>query len=618
MTDHWGLAIRPFKMGLSPQRRVLSTQLRWIVVPLIVALTCSAFGISTLIDSSAQRTTAEHESNEISVGLAHGRIAGALYLAYAVTVAHEVDETVSSTTDAMIATVDRVVARERARLVEFTAADTPGKELTAGADAMIALVEFIIANPTADARMRIDHLLQFDETKPLLTTETGRSALDLATSTYTAPAHPILERAAAQTVLDGTSDAFPEVEEPLGAIIGGFAGLIPTAADELVDDADRLEATLPEAVEAVEFELSDISTLHRSAEWIEEFDVDRPQTPIDSLDEVTATSLAFYRRLDRMVVDQLERRLDDNRRARSDARDRLWTLGLSSVALALAAATIAAVATVRRHREIRHLHDEAGTDLLTGLPNRRAFALVFDRMTAPATRSDHAYFHVDIDDFKQINDMHGRDSGDVVLRTLARRLTTLLDSWNDEIPGVTVLAHAARLEGAEFAVAVHGVDLEAISAASMSEQLRRSLSGVVDAPMNPINVSLSVGGSTATAPSDIHELRRRADLALYDAKRMGRNRAVVRAHRFSVTADPDTSLVLDPHVSATLATHSAFVRELVILAERHAVDVTSTAQNDDVDGQLTSLGVRIVARPSSPFATPPTPTTTWKNLPPNN
>jgi hypothetical protein len=142
----------------------------------------------------------------------------------------------------------------------------------------------------------------------------------------------------------------------------------------------------------------------------------------------------------------------------------------------------------------------------------------------------------------------------------------------------------------------------------MSERLRASLSERVITAAGPITINVSVGASTATHPSDIGDLRRRADLALYDAQQLGSTRTVVRGHRSSGAGDIDADFVLDPHVGASLTTHSAFIRELVILAERHALGVISTAQNDDIDGHLTSLGVRIVARPASPFNGPPRPT----------
>jgi GGDEF domain-containing protein len=89
---------------------------------------------------------------------------------------------------------------------------------------------------------------------------------------------------------------------------------------------------------------------------------------------------------------------------------------------------------------VRRLKDDADTDALTGLPNRRAF----EREVA---RRESAYFTlIDLDGFKAVNDEHGHDAGDDVLRHAARRLRAALRSED----------FLARLGGDEFAIISDG------------------------------------------------------------------------------------------------------------------------------------------------------------------
>ena len=164
---------------------------------------------------------------------------------------------------------------------------------------------------------------------------------------------------------------------------------------------------------------------------------------------------------------------------------------------------------------------EANSDGLTGIANRKCF----DQELATAiegAREDGSALSVlfaDIDHFKGFNDTHGHQVGDQVLRLVAQVLTK-------SVKGRDL---AARYGGEEFAVILPqtGVD----GAAQLAEQIRQTIAG------NRIrlkatgvflgNITLSIGCADYRPPETMGELMARADDALYEAKRQGRNRVVV-------------------------------------------------------------------------------------------
>lgn len=163
------------------------------------------------------------------------------------------------------------------------------------------------------------------------------------------------------------------------------------------------------------------------------------------------------------------------------------------------------------------LRREAETDSLTGLANRRSF---FRRAEA-MLRRDRALAQpfcllaLDLDHFKAINDSAGHAAGDAVLRNTAACLAA-------QLRGQDLLG---RIGGEEFAVALPGTDLA--EGTRVAERLRAALAAV---PLPPAvgrpRLSASLGIAVA-GPRDhgLEELLRRADTALYAAKRGGRDRA---------------------------------------------------------------------------------------------
>ena len=171
---------------------------------------------------------------------------------------------------------------------------------------------------------------------------------------------------------------------------------------------------------------------------------------------------------------------------------------------------------LRRQRdEMRALAD---TDALTGLPNRRAGLQRLERHVghAKATGEALAVGFLDIDLFKRINDAHGHEAGDRVLVAVAQVLRGSVRQPADVI----------RMGGEEFLVLLPGVDVAA--ARERLENIRRNVTVAGQALAIPgLAVSVSIGLSALQAgDADVTPLLRRADAAMYRAKRDGRNRVV--------------------------------------------------------------------------------------------
>jgi len=162
-------------------------------------------------------------------------------------------------------------------------------------------------------------------------------------------------------------------------------------------------------------------------------------------------------------------------------------------------------------------------DGLTGLHNRRYLdshlQTLFDRSVA--RRRPLSLMITDLDRFKSINDAHGHDGGDDVLREFARRL-------RKNVRGIDL---ACRFGGEEFVVVMP--DTEAHIAEKVAERIRAGIEQepfVIAASGVSINVTVSVGVSSIRRGADTVEgLMKRADVALYEAKTGGRNRVVAKA-----------------------------------------------------------------------------------------
>lgn len=165
----------------------------------------------------------------------------------------------------------------------------------------------------------------------------------------------------------------------------------------------------------------------------------------------------------------------------------------------------------------------AARDPLTGLLNRRGFAVAAEAEVQLARTTHHnvATLMCDIDFFKRINDTYGHDCGDAVIRHVADILTKTVA----KLPNVAV----GRQGGEEFAVLVSGLSIREIT--QLAETIR---SAVESSPAvwedNIIRITISLGTSiTVSDDAEIRSLMVRADEALYEAKKRGRNRVEIAA-----------------------------------------------------------------------------------------
>lgn len=168
----------------------------------------------------------------------------------------------------------------------------------------------------------------------------------------------------------------------------------------------------------------------------------------------------------------------------------------------------------------QRLAEHAATDPLTGLSNRRHIEPQLAGETASANRH-HSTFSIlmaDLDHFKLVNDTHGHDVGDEVLREVARRLRTLLRTEDRPV----------RWGGEEFLVLLTNTDAE--QAGIVAEKIRRA---IAETPIEfngvSIEITISIGVAVYCGEHDPLDIIRRADRALYQAKDGGRNRVCIDA-----------------------------------------------------------------------------------------
>ena len=175
-------------------------------------------------------------------------------------------------------------------------------------------------------------------------------------------------------------------------------------------------------------------------------------------------------------------------------------------------------------RTLRQNLDEArrsaDMDHLTGLPNRRAFEAVLKNEIALA-RADEEPLCVafcDIDHFKRINDTHGHEAGDRVLKAVAKSLAKISDDK----------CHVARHGGEEFVILFRGKSLDeafAVLDATRGEMAgRRWVNRATDVPFG--KVTFSAGMSDVFAHDSPRDALKAADAALYVAKGKGRNQVL--------------------------------------------------------------------------------------------
>lgn len=174
-------------------------------------------------------------------------------------------------------------------------------------------------------------------------------------------------------------------------------------------------------------------------------------------------------------------------------------------------------------QNLDHSLELAVTDQLTGLHNRRYMAGQLDSLVKRAALGGDpvSALLIDIDHFKKINDTFGHDVGDEVLREFALRLAS----------NVRAVDLPCRYGGEEFTVIMP--DTQLVDALRIAERIRMHVSGSpfhVAQGAEVLTVTISVGVSASSGPDDTPEtLMKRADEAVYEAKKSGRNLVVGKA-----------------------------------------------------------------------------------------
>ncbi|WP_187969451.1 diguanylate cyclase domain-containing protein [Aquibium microcysteis] len=243
---------------------------------------------------------------------------------------------------------------------------------------------------------------------------------------------------------------------------------------------------------------------------------------------IVAAAVLIMLLFKRSVLDRLEETEGSLQRFRSgefarpvaardaDEIDRL-TIALDRMARAVRENTERLEGTVRERTE--ELERLAFLDSMTGIANRRGFAATFgvEHAAVRAKGESIGLLLLDVDLFKSINDSRGHQAGDEVIVEVARRIATVVEDRT----------LCARWGGDEFVVLVRG------GADAVMETGRRLLdalrgSGIVLSDGAEIRVTTSIGGHVVAAGDNLSSATARADVALYEAKRAGRNRIVLR------------------------------------------------------------------------------------------
>lgn len=194
-----------------------------------------------------------------------------------------------------------------------------------------------------------------------------------------------------------------------------------------------------------------------------------------------------------------------------------WAVPVAGLLVGLAV-LVRFVRTVRVLEELRYeLHLRVTTDSLTGAVSRSEFFEVADTMLRGA-RPDNpvAALVIDVDRFKQLNDLVGHAGGDDALAEISARCRSMIR------PGDVF----GRIGGDEFAMVVNGLDDGAL--ATFATVLGAGVSGQpIRAAGRDLAVSVSIGAASTKTPIALAEMLALADMAMYESKRGGRNAVTI-------------------------------------------------------------------------------------------
>ena len=167
-------------------------------------------------------------------------------------------------------------------------------------------------------------------------------------------------------------------------------------------------------------------------------------------------------------------------------------------------------------RTQRHLQQQALHDQLTGLPNRRFFRERIQTVIDECSRDQAAFAvcFIDLDDFKHVNDSFGHHVGDDLLIEVSQRI----------VASAGPDAFVARFGGDEFAILLSRTNEDLLKTVTVTDRVLRSLRNPIDLAGTEVRVSASIGVTESPQQSsDADELLQFADVAMYAAKKAGRN-----------------------------------------------------------------------------------------------
>ena len=254
-----------------------------------------------------------------------------------------------------------------------------------------------------------------------------------------------------------------------------------------------------------------------------------------------------------------------------------------------------AAGAIENARLHEHLAGEARTDALTTLYNRREFETRLAEEQARAKRygKPYAFMMLDIDRFKQVNDIYGHVAGDAVLKALTDIIRGQLREA--DIP--------ARYGGEEFAVILPETD--AAAAKDVAERVRRAIAATpfLLPDGRKIGITVSIGVSyypeCAGSPQEVVD---RADQALYIAKEAGRNRVVLYREMLKARIEHDPSCIvallnesldnIQPVVTA-ISAKAAFFRGHTRAVEQAALQLAQALRLTAADTEALQLASRL-------------------------
>lgn len=352
---------------------------------------------------------------------------------------------------------------------------------------------------------------------------------DLVADSFTAGVPPTSPEISLESVLanlegfeavyrsaDGASDAMLRLVDAATQLTLDAVASVRAEADEDIERSAwaavaLIAATLLSALLAAAFIVRPLRALQRTARDLEQNQEVRPGR-LRGPTEVKSATLALHDASTHIDLVTRQARALAIGDLDAPVLDEVAPGGLG-VALQDAVGTLRSALT-QQDEFRRRLAHEAATDGLTKLPNRNASLAQLTRSLARTNRSGSnlAVLFVDLDRFKDVNDHHGHQAGDMLLTAVAQRLVNHVREGD----------HVGRLGGDEFVVIA-----EPVADIDEAVLLARRIMETLEEPIDLGHVRVSVGASIGISIADgagltADEMLRDADLAVYRAKSLGR------------------------------------------------------------------------------------------------